>query len=98
MAEITLAQYIEQTTAQLKRIEQGLLAQKTVLTFEDFCKYTGISKSWGYKLTSQRAVPHYSPNGKTLYFDRLEIDRWLLQNPVKTLSKLKSEAVGGRAK
>ncbi len=98
MAEITLAQYIEQTTAQLKRIEQGLLAQKTVLTFDEFCKYTGISESWGYKLTSQRAVPFYCPNGKTLYFDRLEIDRWLLQNPVKTLSKLKSEAVGGRAK
>ena len=64
--QILLAQYFEQTNARLERIEEGLIAQKSVLNFEDFCKYVGISKSWGYKLTSQRAVPHYSPNGKTL--------------------------------
>lgn len=90
-SQITLAEYFQQNNQRLDKIEKGLLSQKSVFTFEDFCNYCGFSKSWGYKLTSARAVPHYSPNGKTLYFDRLEIDKWLLQNPVKTTSQLKLE-------
>ena len=98
ISETSLAQYFEQNNQRLERIEQGLLAQKTVLTFDDFCRYVGISKSWGYKLTSQRAVPHYSPNGKTLYFEKAQIDKWLLQNPVKTISQLKKIAVEEHSK
>ena len=41
-------------TERLERIEKGLLSQKTVLNFTDFCIYVGISKSHGYKLTSTR--------------------------------------------
>jgi predicted DNA-binding transcriptional regulator AlpA len=91
ISEITMAQFIEQNNARLEKIEQSLLSQKTVLNMTDFCSYVGISKSWAYKLTSQRAVPHCSPNGKTIYFDRLEVDKWLLQNPIKTASQLKLE-------
>ena len=96
--EISLAQYFEQNNQRLDRIEQGILAQKAVFTFEDFCRYVGISKSWGYKLTSQRAVPHYSPNGKTLYFEKAQIDKWLLQNPVRTVAQLKNAVVEGANK
>jgi predicted DNA-binding transcriptional regulator AlpA len=96
--EISLAQYFEQNNHRLARIEQGILAQKTVFTFKDFCRYTGISESWGYKLTSQRAVPHYSPNGKTLYFEKAQIDKWLLQNPVRTVAQLKNTVVEGANK
>ena len=89
--EMILDDSLEQIKDKLIKIEESILSQKSVFTFEDFCRYTGISKSWGYKLTSQRAVPHYSPNGKTLYFDKSEIDKWLLQNPIKTVSQLKTE-------
>ena len=89
--EISLAQFIEQNNQRLERIEISLLSQKTVLNLSDFCRYVGISKSWAYKLTAQRAVPHYSPNGKTLYFDKVEVDKWLLKNPVKTIPQLKGE-------
>lgn len=82
----------------LERIEQGLLAQKTVFNFEDFCNYVGVSKSWGYKLTSQRAVPYFCPFGKTLFFEKSEIDQWLLQNPIKTKKQLEREVLGGRSK
>ena len=97
-SEISLAQYFEQNNARLDKIERGLLSQKTVLTFDEFCRYTGISKSWGYKLTSARAVPHFKPNDKAIYFEKEQIDKWLLQNPVKTVSQLKKEAKGGQVK
>lgn len=97
-AEMSQAQFFEQTTAQLQRIEQATLAQKSVLTFDEFCTYTGISKSWAYKLTSNREVPHFKPNDKKIYFKKEDIDKWLLQNPIKTISQLKSEAKEGRSK
>lgn len=82
-------------TERLERIEKGLLSQKTVLNFTDFCTYVGISKSHGYKLTSTREVPHFCPNGKTLFFSKDEIDQWLLRNPIKTIATLKREVKGG---
>lgn len=75
----------------LERIEKGLLAQSTVLTFPQFCKYVGISHSHGYKLTSEREVPHYCPNGKKLFFDKTEIDSWLLRNRVATTAELQGQ-------
>ncbi|MFD2519884.1 DNA-binding protein [Emticicia soli] len=87
----SLVQFFEQTNNKLDRIEQGLIAQKTVLNFEDFCRYVGISKSYGYKLTSLRAVPHFCPHGKTLFFEKAEVDKWLLQNPIRTHTQLQKE-------
>lgn len=51
-----------------------------VLGFDEACKYIGVSESLLYKLTAAKEVPHYKPRGKMLYFNREEIDKWLLQN------------------
>lgn len=45
----------------------------------------GVSESLLYKLTSSREVPHYKPRGKMLYFNKEELDQWLLQNNVPTI-------------
>ena len=63
-----------------ERIESLLLAKKKVLTLEEACDYAGISRSYLYKLTSTGAIPHSKPNGKLIYFERDELERWLLQN------------------
>ena len=57
----------------LNRIEQLLAGQKNVLTFDEACTYTGISRT--YKLTCGSRIPHYKPNGKNIYFDRAELER-----------------------
>ena len=51
--------------------------------------YVGISESLLYKLTAAKEVPHYKPRGKMLYFDKEELDSWLLQNkePYKSVNK-----------
>ena len=76
---------------QLDRIERSSLGQKPVLNFEEFCLYTGISSSFAYKLTSGRVIQYSQPNGKKIYFDRVLVDKWLLQNPIKITSQLKLE-------
>ncbi len=47
------------------------------LNLEEFCKYTGFSRSHAYKLTSNRKVPFYK-RGKSNYFKKSEIDKSLL--------------------
>jgi excisionase family DNA binding protein len=56
--------------------------EKTILNFNDLTNYTGLSKSYLYKLTSNGLLPAYKPFGKCLFFDKIEVDNWLKQNPI----------------
>ncbi|GAB6013061.1 helix-turn-helix domain-containing protein [Viscerimonas tarda] len=76
----------------LEKIENLLLGQKDVFTFDECCGYTGISKTYMYKLTCTSKIPHFKPHGKTIYFSKEEIDKWLMQNPVKTAGQIEQEA------
>jgi len=76
----------------LSNIEALLLSQKTVLNFVEVAAYTGLSKSYLYKLTSNGGIPCYKPQGKQIYFSKIEIDQWLLQNRKATNDELDSQA------
>lgn len=70
-----------------------LLASKTVLTMDDVSLLTGLSKSHIYKLVSWKKIPHYKSNGgKLTFFEKAEVEQWLLQNRVKTTDEIKAEA------
>ncbi|WP_416441295.1 helix-turn-helix transcriptional regulator [Leeuwenhoekiella sp. A16] len=77
----------------LERIESLLLAQKKVLTLDEACDYTGISRSYLYKLTSTGNIPHSKPGGKLIYFDIDLLNKWLLKNQRKSPSQIKQEAL-----
>ncbi|MCK0133008.1 helix-turn-helix domain-containing protein [Arenibacter sp. S6351L] len=66
----------------LDRLERLLTAHKEVLTFEETCDYTGISRSYLYKLTSSGNIPHSKPNGKLIFFEKKKLNDWLLQNSI----------------
>jgi len=70
------------------KLEQTMLATKEILTFTEFCRFCGISESYGYKLTSNRQISHFKPSGKLLYFKRSDVEKWLLSNPVPSQSDL----------
>ena len=76
----------------LKNIESLLLLQKTVLNFGEVVAYTGLSKSYLYKLTCSGGIPCYKPQGKHIYFNKPEIDQWLLQNRKATTKEIDSQA------
>ena len=69
-----------------------LVGAKDVLNFEDAVLYTGISKSYLYKLTCNHDIPHFKPTGKLVYFDKKEIDDWLRHNRVLTNTEIKQKA------
>ena len=76
----------------LRSIETLLQSQKTVLNFEEVAAYTGLSKSYLYKLTSSGGIPCFKPQGKHIYFNKQEIDSWLMQNRKATTRELESKA------
>ena len=75
--------------AKLNMIKQGT---KDVLTVNELTEYTGLSKSYLYKLTMRQEIPHYKPSGKQIYFNRDEINKWLQQNRVSTHQELNQQA------
>ncbi len=77
----------------LDRIERLLVANKEVLTFEEACEYTGISRSYLYKLTAARKIPHSKPNGKMIFLEKAKLNTWLLQNGRKSRSEIETEAL-----
>lgn len=80
----------------LDRIEKMLKVQqamqKQVLNFNETCTYLELSQSHLYKLTSTGAIPHYKPNGKKLYFQREELDQWLLRNRMDSQDEIEQQA------
>lgn len=75
----------------LINIENLLLNQKSVLSFNEAARYTNFSKSHLYKLTSMKQIPFYKPRGKYIFFDRLELEKWLKRNRVKTDEEIERE-------
>lgn len=90
--QISVAEYLQRIDDRQRNIETLLLSQKTVLNFNEVAEYTGLSKSHLYKLTSTGGIPCYKPQGKHIYFDKQEIDRWLLQNRKATNAELEAQA------
>lgn len=74
----------------LDRLERLLIANKEVLTFEETCDFTGISRSYLYKLTAARHIPHCKPNGKLIFFEKKKIVDWLLQNERKPIPDIET--------
>lgn len=84
----------EMILERLEAIERNsLLAAKNVLTIDDVALLTGLSKSHIYKLTCSKQIPFYRPNGKLVYFDRLELESWLKQNRVNTTAEAEQQAI-----
>lgn len=72
-------------------MEQNML-KKEVLSFNEAAIYLEVSHSHLYKMTSTGVVPSYKPNGKKLYFNRKELDSWLLSNKQFSQQEIEQEA------
>ena len=75
-----------------QRIGEQNLLMKEVLNFNDACNYLDISASHLYKLTSQKSIPHFCPQGKKLYFNRAELDEWLQRNRQSSTDEIETMA------
>ena len=75
-----------------QKLADKLYFLKPVLNFKEACEYTGLSKSWMYKLTHRGMIPHYKPDGKMIYFKTQELENWMLRNKVLSDEEIRSRA------
>lgn len=87
---------MEEILKRLEIIEKHVLDRnlilKNVLNFNEASTYLELSHSHLYKLTSAGAIPFYKPNGKKIYFNRVELDTWLLRNRSTTQEEIDQKA------
>ena len=87
---------MDEILKRLEIIEKHVLDQnlimKEVLNFAEAAKYLELSHSHLYKLTSAGSIPFYKPNGKKLYFNRAELNEWLLRNRNSTNDEIERQA------
>lgn len=77
----------------LNRLERLIVdSTKEILNVEDLINYTGYKRSYIYKLVHNNILPYSKPNGKTLFFEKSEIDEWLLQNKSQSISQIENKA------
>ena len=67
--------------------------ERNLLTTTEAAKYLGLKPSDLYKLMMRRAIPYYKPNGKQIYFDRVELEAWMKQNRVATRQESGQQAI-----
>ncbi|WP_227411509.1 helix-turn-helix transcriptional regulator [Cruoricaptor ignavus] len=75
----------------LDRIEKYIFGLKDILNVEELSHYTGLRKSYIYKLVHKNLIPYSKPNGKVLFFERKKIDLWLTSNSTKSTSEIEQE-------
>jgi excisionase family DNA binding protein len=66
--------------------------EKSILTIQDLATYTGWSKSYIYKKTSDGTLKFSKPLGKTIFFSKIWVDEFLLSNTSATAKELDIKA------
>ncbi len=85
-------EFIQNEIKELKKLLlEGNLCNKEILSVEDAVVYLQISKSYLYKLTSKRQIPFYTPGGKKIYFKRTEIDQWIYDSKIESISEAQDD-------
>jgi len=83
----------ERLNAIERKLDELAVANKEVLNLKEAARYLNMSCSHLYKLTSAKEIPHYKPRGKQVFFERKELDRWLLQNRQTTKAEMEQAAI-----
>lgn len=69
-------------------IDLHQLSFKNNLTIKEVSALTNLKTSYIYKLTSTQQIPHYKPNGKIIFFNRVEIEEWMQKNKRKSIDTI----------
>ena len=77
-----LQRQIEELQKRMDAMEDILDNAKEVLSVEEAARFMGIARSSLYKMTSDRSIPFYRPNGKMIYFEKADILEWIRKNRV----------------
>lgn len=73
---------------------QPSAAPVETLTIEEAAAFLGFKKSYLYKLTSTRQIPHFKYGGRIILFDRAALEMWKSQRmqAIPTIAEAEARA------
>lgn len=87
---------LEDIAKRLDRLETlTALSAKNVLDINDTAELTGYSVKYLRQLIARRDIPHYR-RGNRLYFNRDEIEDWMMGERIPTNEEINIRAMGYR--
>lgn len=76
----------------LEKLEKMMVVgMADVLDIDGASLLLGFAKSYIYKLTSQKILPHYK-RGKSIFFEKKELYVWMTSEKVKTNDEIAADA------
>lgn len=85
-----LRRYLERLE---QRLDEMMLTQKEMLSFDEALRYLKLSASYLYKLTAARVIAHFKPGGKLVYFKRADLDEWMQSGRCASAAHLRTQAM-----
>jgi excisionase family DNA binding protein len=86
--ETTIPQEIQNLKSQAKTLN---LSTREIFNVDEATAFLQLSRSCLYKKTCKKQIPYYKPPGcKRIYFQKKELEEWLLSNKVKTVAELEN--------
>lgn len=64
----------------------------TLMTFKKVCEEYGMSKDHLYHLNHKNAIPYFKPSGKVIYYEKSDVEKYIRQNRVKSITEINQEA------
>jgi excisionase family DNA binding protein len=61
-------------------IQKLNLAEKTILSVEEAAFFLNMKPSFLYKITSAKRIKFFKPNGKLIYFQKSDLEAFMLRN------------------
>ncbi len=71
---------------------QVIAPERDLLTIEECSQLSGLKKSYLYRLTHQRQIPHCKPGGNRVYIRRDDLLNWMGGQPVITTADIERAA------
>lgn len=84
---------LDDINKRLDRIEKKTGLEKNVLTLEEAAAFTGYSTRYLRLLVQRRELPSYR-RGNRLFFDRLEVEKWMTANRIQSNEEIQHKASG----
>lgn len=84
---------LDDINKRLDRIEKKTGLEKNVLTLEEAAAFTGYSTRYMRLLVQRRELPSYR-RGNRLFFDRLEVEKWMTANRIQSNEEINDQASG----
>ena len=83
---------LEDVVRTMRELERCAYTVKDYLTVEETSRYLQVHKSMIYRLTSNKEITYYKPNGKTIFIRRADLEEWISQTPILSNDEMKRRA------